>query len=129
MTASCPGESGSLIAQADLAMARGDVRAAASLLEVAAQRGRDSTTLLRLATVRRSIGDLSGALRAATAGVELSPRNFLMCLLLGSLREGARLAFQSLQPQTPQRPRILLGEQSNFRHVLHAKTNLWITDS
>jgi hypothetical protein len=76
-----------LIAQADLAMARGDVREAASLLEVAAQRGRDSTTLLRLATVRRSIGDLSGALRAATAGVELSPRNFLMCLLLGSLRE------------------------------------------
>ena len=87
MTASCLEESGSLIAQADRAMARGDVREAASLLEVAAQRGRDSTTLLRLATVRRSIGDLSGAIQAATAGVELSPRNFLMCLLLGSLRE------------------------------------------
>lgn len=68
-------------------MARGDVREAASLLEVAAQRGRDSTTLLRLATVRRSLGDLAGALQAATAAVELSPRNFLMCLLLGSLRE------------------------------------------
>jgi len=84
---SCLEQPGSLIAQADQAMARGDIREAASLLEVAAQRGRDSTTLLRLATVRRSLGDLSGALQAATAGVELSPRNFLMCLLLGSLRE------------------------------------------
>ena len=81
------GQNVSLIAQADQAMARGDVRQAASLLEVAAQRGRDSTTLLRLATVRRSLGDLAGALEAATAAVELSPRNFLMCLLLGSLRE------------------------------------------
>jgi aspartate beta-hydroxylase len=79
--------SASLIAQADKAMARGDARQAASLLEVAAQRGRDSTTLLRLATVRRSLGDLQGALKAANAAVELSPRNFLMCLLLGSLRE------------------------------------------
>ncbi|HVU30685.1 MAG TPA: aspartyl/asparaginyl beta-hydroxylase domain-containing protein [Sphingomicrobium sp.] len=87
MTVSCLEQAGSLIAQADRAMARGDIREAASLLEVAAQRGRDTTTLLRLATVRRSLGDLSGALQAATAGVELSPRNFLMCLLLGSLRE------------------------------------------
>lgn len=87
MTVSCLEQSGSLIAQADRAMARGDIHEAASLLEVAAQRGRDSTTLLRLATVRRSLGDLSGALQAATAGVELSPRNFLLCLLLGSLRE------------------------------------------
>jgi hypothetical protein len=37
--------------------------------------------------VRRSLGDLGGALKAATAAVELSPRNFLSCLLLGSLRE------------------------------------------
>jgi aspartate beta-hydroxylase len=87
LTASCLDQSGSIIAKADQAMARGNVREAASLLEVAAQRGRDSTTLLRLATVRRSLGDLSGALQAASAGVELSPRNFLMCLLLGSLRE------------------------------------------
>jgi len=87
LTASCLEQPGSLIAKADQAMARGDVREAASLLELAAQRGRDSTTLLRLATVRRSLGDLSGALQAASAGVELSPRNFLLCLLLGSLRE------------------------------------------
>lgn len=83
-----------LLAQADEAMARGDVRQAQSLLEVAAQRGRDASTLLRLATVRRSLGDLAGAVKAAAAAVELEPRNFLMCLLLGSLREatGARHA-------------------------------------
>lgn len=97
----------SLIAQADAAMARGDVRRAASLLEVAAQRGRDSTTLLRLATVRRSLKDLPGAVRAATAAVELSPRNFLMCLLLGSLREavgavhGAQRAYRAACAHAP----------------------------
>jgi hypothetical protein len=68
-------------------MARGDVRQAASLLELAAQRGHDAATLLRLATVRRSVGDLAGAMQAAAAAVELAPRNFLMSLLLGSLRE------------------------------------------
>jgi hypothetical protein len=76
-----------LIVQADEAMARGDVRQAASLLEVAAQRGHDASTLLRLATVRRSLGDFPGAVAAAAAAVELSPRNSLMALLLGSLRE------------------------------------------
>jgi hypothetical protein len=84
---SSPGQSRSLIVQADEAMARGDLRKAASLLEVAAQRGRDASTLLRLATVRRALGDYPGALRSAEAGVKLSPRNFVMCLLLGSLRE------------------------------------------
>src|SRR4051812_44786680 len=77
-------------------MARGDVRQAQSLLEIAAQRGRDASTLLRLATVRRSLGDLPGATKAAAAAVDLEPRNFLMCLLLGSLREatGALYAAQ-----------------------------------
>jgi aspartyl/asparaginyl beta-hydroxylase (cupin superfamily) len=68
-------------------MARGDVRQAQSLLELAAQRGRDASVLLRLATVRRSAGDFPGAVKCAVAAVELEPRNFLMCLLLGSLRE------------------------------------------
>jgi aspartate beta-hydroxylase len=70
-------------------MARGDVRQAQSLLELAAQRGRDASTLMRLATVRRSVGDLPGAVKCAAAAVELEPRNFLMCLMLGSLREAA----------------------------------------
>ena len=82
-----PGPNSSLIDLADQAMARGDVRQAASFLELAAQRGRDASTLLRLATVRRSMGDLPGAAQAAAAAVELAPRNFLMALLLGSLRE------------------------------------------
>jgi len=82
-----PGPNASLIDLADQAMARGDVRQAASFLELASQHGRDASTLLRLATVRRSLGDLSGASQAAAAAVELSPRNFLMALLLGSLRE------------------------------------------
>lgn len=59
------------------------------MLELAAQRGRDSSTLLRLATIRRSVGDLPGALEAAAAAVELAPRNFVSSLLLGSLREGS----------------------------------------
>ena len=88
-------------------MARGDLRQAASLLEVAAQRGRDAATLLRLATVRRSLGDFHGALKAAALGVELSPRNFLMCLLLGSLREavgavhGAERAYRTAVAHAP----------------------------
>ena len=77
-------------------MARGDVRQAQSLLELAAQRGRDASTLMRLATVRRAVGDLPGAVKCAAAAVELEPRNFLMCLMLGSLREatGALYAAQ-----------------------------------
>jgi aspartate beta-hydroxylase len=83
------GPNASLIDLADQAMARGDVRQAASFLELASQHGHDASTLLRLATVRRSIGDLPGATQAAAAAVELSPRNFLMALLLGSLREAS----------------------------------------
>lgn len=63
------------------------MRRAASLLELAAQRASDASILLKLATVRRSMGDLSGAMQAASAAVELAPRNFLMAMLLGSLRE------------------------------------------
>jgi len=49
------GPNASLIDLADQAMARGDVRQAASFLELASQHGRDASTLLRLATVRRSL--------------------------------------------------------------------------
>lgn len=70
-------------------MARGDVGEASSLLEIAGQRGRDASVLLRLATVRRSLGDIAGAATAAAAAVELAPRNFLMSMMLGSLREAS----------------------------------------
>ena len=88
-------------------MARGDVRQAESLLELAAQRGRDASTLLRLATVRRMLGDYGGALNCASAAVELEPRNFLMCLMLGSLREstgaihGAERAYRAACASAP----------------------------
>ena len=88
-------------------MARGDVRQAESLLELAAQRGRDASTLLRLATVRRMLGDFGGALECASAAVELEPRNFLMCLMLGSLREttgaihGAERAYRAACASAP----------------------------
>lgn len=88
-------------------MARGDVRQAESLLELAAQRGRDAATLLRLATVRRMVGDYGGALNCAAAAVELEPRNFLMCLMLGSLREatgaihGAERAYRAACASAP----------------------------
>jgi aspartate beta-hydroxylase len=91
-----PAEKYPLIVEADEAMARGDLSQARSLLELAAQRGRDASTLLRLATVCRALGDFRGAVQCAAAAVELEPRNFLMCLLLGSLREttGALYAAQ-----------------------------------
>jgi aspartyl/asparaginyl beta-hydroxylase (cupin superfamily) len=88
-------------------MARGDVRQAQSLLELAAQRGRDAATLLRLATVRRMVGDYGGALKCASAAIELEPRNFLMCLMLGSLREatgaihGSERAYRAACACTP----------------------------
>jgi hypothetical protein len=100
-------QTSSLIDQADEAMARGNLRQAASLLEVAAQRGRDATTLLRLATVRRSLGDYPGAIECAAAAVELAPRNFLMALMLGSLRErsgavhGAERAYRAACAYAP----------------------------
>src|SRR4051794_37510419 len=101
------GQHGSLIVEADEAMARGNVRQAASLLEAAAQRGHDASTLLRLATVRRSLGNFPGAVAAAAAAVELSPRNSLMALLLGSLKElmgathGAERAYRAALDHAP----------------------------
>jgi tetratricopeptide (TPR) repeat protein len=101
------GQHGSLIVEADEAMARGNVRQAASLLEAAAQRGHDASTLLRLATVRRSLGNFPGAVAAAAAAVELSPQNSLMALLLGSLKElmgathGAERAYRAALDHAP----------------------------
>ena len=105
-------------------MARGDVRQAQSLLELAAQRGRDASTLLRLATVRRSLGDLQGAAKSAAAAVELEPRNFLMCLLLGSLREatGALYAAQrAYRAACAQAPRDLSFQPAMGRQLEHAR--------
>lgn len=116
-------ESRSLIEQADRAMSKGDLARAASLLDVAAQRGRDAAVLLRLATVRRAIGDLSGAAAAALAGLELAPRNFLMGLLLGSLREstgaihGALRAYRAALRFAPNEVPFQPGIEAQLRHA------------
>ncbi|MFL6730380.1 MAG: aspartyl/asparaginyl beta-hydroxylase domain-containing protein [Sphingomicrobium sp.] len=105
-------------------MARGDVRQAASLLELAAQRGRDASTLLRLATVRRSVGDLSGAMQAATAAVELAPRNFLMALMLGSLREASgacHAAERAYRSACDHAPLDLAFQPAIQRQLIHAR--------
>lgn len=105
-------------------MARGDVRQAQSLLELAAQRGRDASTLMRLATVRRSVGDLPGAVKCAAAAVELEPRNFLMSLMLGSLREatGALYAAQrAYRSACAYAPRDLSFQPALTRQLEHAR--------
>ena len=119
------GQSGSLIVEADEAMARGDVRQAASLLEAAAQRGGDASTLLRLATVRRALGDFPGAVAAAAAAVELTPRNFLMALLLGQPRRismgavhGAQRAYRVALDHAPVDPSF---QPAIIKQLQHAK--------
>lgn len=82
-----PMPGGSLLDQADAAMAEGKVREAASLLELAAKSGPDAPVLFRLATVRRALGDFPGATSAAEKALQLNPEDFLAALLLGSLRE------------------------------------------
>jgi hypothetical protein len=78
---------GKLLEQADAAMARGEIREAATLLEMAAKSGPDAAVLFRLATVRRALGDFPGATSAAENALQLNPQDFLAALLLGSLRE------------------------------------------
>ncbi|WP_114228052.1 MULTISPECIES: aspartyl/asparaginyl beta-hydroxylase domain-containing protein [Sphingomonas] len=108
-------------------MARGDLRQASSLLEQAAQRGRDATTLLRLATVYRALGDYPKAAKAAAAAVELEPRNFLMSLLLGSLREamGApHAAERAYRAACANAPRDLVFQPAMAKQLAHAKA--WV---
>lgn len=112
-------------------MARGDVRQAESLLELASQRGRDASTLMRLATVRRSTGDYPGALTAAAAAVELEPRNFLMCLLLGSIREtmGApHSAERAYRAACRHAPREMTFQPALARQLEHARQWVRIGD-
>jgi tetratricopeptide (TPR) repeat protein len=111
-----PAEGPELTAAADEAMVRGDRHAAAHLLEQAAAARRDAATLLRLATVRRSIGDVPGALAAASAAAELAPTDYQVLMLLGSLRDAVgavhaagrayRAALQYAPASTVNQPRL-----------------------
>ena len=113
-------------------MARGDVREAASLLELATQRGRDASTLLRLATVRRSLGDLPGASAAAAAAVELAPNNFLMALLLGSLREATdadHAAERAYRVACAYMPRDLTFQPTVAKQLEHARNRVAVGEA
>ena len=73
---------------ADNAMRMGNHGEAARLLEELASTGtEDGGTYLRLAVVRRSLGDLGGALSAASMATRIEPTNFIALLLRASLYE------------------------------------------
>lgn len=77
-----------LLTAADNAMRMGNHREAARLLEELTSTGaEDSGIYLRLAVARRSLGDLSGALKAACVATEIEPTNFLALLMRASLYE------------------------------------------
>jgi aspartyl/asparaginyl beta-hydroxylase (cupin superfamily) len=68
-------------------MSRGDSAGAAKLLERAVENSPDASTLLRLAAVRRALGNHLGALEAAKTASSLAPDDWLALLLLGSLSD------------------------------------------
>ena len=76
-----------LVEAADRAIAAGDAAKASDLLSKAADLQASAGVLLRLATVRKLLGDSLAAVGAATAAVQLEPTNFLALLTLASLRE------------------------------------------
>jgi aspartyl/asparaginyl beta-hydroxylase (cupin superfamily) len=75
------------IAAADRAMAAGDRERAANLLEQAAAERADTDTLLKLASVRRALGDIGAAAEAAGKALKLSPGNFIALLMLATLQD------------------------------------------
>jgi aspartyl/asparaginyl beta-hydroxylase (cupin superfamily) len=81
------GNSDALVAAADRAMASGDRLRAAQLLEQAAAAQPRFETLLKLASVRRALGDIGAAAEAAGRAVKLAPDNFIALLMLGTLQD------------------------------------------
>jgi hypothetical protein len=76
--------------QADAAAARGDAAAARGLLEqVTASAPERAETWLKLAAMCRAMGDLDGALAAASGALKLDPLAFLPLLLKASLLDQA----------------------------------------
>jgi tetratricopeptide (TPR) repeat protein len=76
-------------------MAAGDRQSAAALLEQSVQHERSAPAFLRLATVKRSLGDLSGAVSAVGSAAELAPNDFLILLMLGSLRDAVGAPYRA----------------------------------
>jgi aspartate beta-hydroxylase len=72
---------------ADQAMAAGNRQSAADLLQRAADYKPNLNTLLKLASVRRALGDIGAAADAAGKAVKIAPQNFVGLLMLGALQE------------------------------------------
>jgi tetratricopeptide (TPR) repeat protein len=73
---------------ADLALARGEPHEAITLLERGLEGAPgDFAGRMKLAALRRSTGDVSGALDAANAALDIHPNDFLGLLLKGRLHE------------------------------------------
>jgi Aspartyl/Asparaginyl beta-hydroxylase len=72
---------------ADQAMAAGNRQGAAELLQRATDFRPTVDTLLKLASVRRALGDIGRAANAAEKAVKLAPRNFVALLMLGAMQE------------------------------------------
>lgn len=74
--------------RADAAMAQGDFGRAIAALESAIGAAPDDTQAwLKLAALRRRVGDVKGALDAANMAVDRNPHDFIMLLLKASIHE------------------------------------------
>jgi len=115
-------------------MTAGEQSRASSLLQRAASLADDAATLLRLATVRRSLGDLQGALAAVRAAARLKPQDFVILLMLASLNDavgatdqGARVYRRALEcaPAGHKLPDAL-AKQLDYARRRVAATDAWV---
>jgi aspartate beta-hydroxylase len=124
-------DSRTLLGAADEAMRAGDMRAATVLLErVVALGNASADELLRVAAVRRALGDVAGSLDAVTGALRQRPEHFLALLMGGSLllrlgrREEASNAYGAairFAPPAHQLPPALRSELDNGRAFVAAE--------
>lgn len=115
-------------------MTAGEQSRASSLLQRAASLGDDAATLLRLATVRRSLGDLQGALAAVRAAARVKPNDFVILLMLASLNDavgatdqGARVYRRALERAPAGHDlHAALAKQLSYARSRVAATDRWI---
>ncbi|WP_375391503.1 aspartyl/asparaginyl beta-hydroxylase domain-containing protein [uncultured Sphingomonas sp.] len=75
----------SIVARADAALRAGQRQQAATLLEEAVGQSHDSAILLRLAVVRRALGEIEAALSVTEAAIKADQTNFLALLMRADL--------------------------------------------
>ncbi len=115
-------------------MAAGNRHGAAELLQRAADFRPTVDTLLKLASVRRALGDIGLAATAAEKAVKLAPRNFVALLMLGAMQEAMhaehraartyRAALRSALPEQRLPPPIVKQMQHARRRV--AAEDRWL---